>query len=490
MIRLAVPVLAGIILSTGLAAGPTGARAADPSKLDGQKAGPDEPLKDALDFLRAYSSLGPPGLLDDDLLPPRSVRRFLLQPVAWDKNIPSNTSLSAALSIISAHHGAITIDTKSLQRLRAPLARKMPVGELAGCETPLLWAVDILVDGLERTKGYTVLANGRRPDRPVRQRRSHYPVIYRIQPNGIEVTAVRPDSPERDEFNRLFEVLPRRDRLAVQQFVRVARSLDQRVPHIEANARLASVLEFLADDLDLTLIIDTNALAAVGLKNVEDRRIALGPQENAKIATILSTLFDELEEGDWTPDFLIRRDYVEITPQHKNIRQKGPLTAEQLSRLWQGLASDNKFLRQLVAETLVQFPAQAVGLFGEQFKQEPQPDRKKVAEAARWIKDLESADFSSRQGATEELVKLGNAARVALRQRLKQQPSLELSKRAEQILLRLLPGRHRVRDFLAIRVLEAIGTFEVEGLLENIAEGEFGSAQGDWAKEALERLRN
>jgi len=429
-------------------------------------------------------------LADDDRpLPPRSVRRFLLQPIGWDKNIPVDTSLAAALNVIAAHHGAITMDTKAFRQFRAPLSRRMPVAELAGCETPLLWAVDILVDKLDPPKGYAVLADRTRHNRALR-RRSYYSVIYRIKPDGIEITAVKPDSPERDAFSRVFEVLPRRDSVAMREFTRVARSLNQGVPHIEADARLLYVLEFLADDLDLTLIIDSNAFAALGLKELEERRIALAPQRNVKAGSILDKLFDEIEEGDWTPGFLIRRDYVEITPQHKNIRRKQPLTAAQLARLWQDLASDQQFRRQLAAETLVQFPAQAVALFGDQFKPEPPPDRKKVAEAARWIKDLENAEFSSRQRATEELIKLGNAARAALRERLKQQPSLEMSKRAEQILLRLLPERHRLRDFLAIRVLEAIGTSEVERLLESVVEGDFGGAQADWATQARERLQN
>jgi hypothetical protein len=68
------------------------------------------------------------------------------------------------------------------------------------------------------------------------------------------------------------------------------------------------------------------------------------------------------------------------------------------------------------------------------------------------------------------------------------QGRLEEKKRVEQLLLKLLPERQPQRDLHAIRVLEALGTSRVERLLETVSEGDFGTAQADWAKQALERL--
>jgi hypothetical protein len=85
---------------------------------------------------------------------------------------------------------------------------------------------------------------------------------------------------------------------------------------------------------------------------------------------------------------------------------------------------------------------QCVHLFEQHLRPVPRADSKRMAEALR---NLDSSEFAVRSEATKELVKLGEAAELPLRQVLAEKPSLEVRQRVEKLLDRF-GGRHQLRQ--------------------------------------------
>jgi outer membrane protein assembly factor BamB len=108
--------------------------------------------------------------------------------------------------------------------------------------------------------------------------------------------------------------------------------------------------------------------------------------------------------------------------------------------------SDGQFLWQIIHDKLPSgqvndWPTEGIASHPviDAISPPPLPDPKKVAEAGRWIKDLDSDHFVIRQKANDELEKLGGAASPALRERLKNKPTLDVRTRVENLLHRLDP---------------------------------------------------
>jgi hypothetical protein len=101
------------------------------------------------------------------------------------------------------------------------------------------------------------------------------------------------------------------------------------------------------------------------------------------------------------------------------------------------------------------------------------PDAKQLA---RWIADLDSDDFTTRDRASKELQKLGPAAAPALRKALAAKPTAETLNRIEH-LLGLLGGI----DLREVKLPAGVTVLEVKDLLERYRRGlksEDGSARG------------
>ena len=99
-------------------------------------------------------------------------------------------------------------------------------------------------------------------------------------------------------------------------------------------------------------------------------------------------------------------------------------------------------------------------------------DLSSAEELENWLADLDSDRFAVRQKASRELVKLGKMAESALRRLLGGRPSLEVRRRAEELLARrekeeISPEPLRVRR--GVRVLESVGTPEARRLLEELS---------------------
>jgi outer membrane protein assembly factor BamB len=108
--------------------------------------------------------------------------------------------------------------------------------------------------------------------------------------------------------------------------------------------------------------------------------------------------------------------------------------------------SDGQFLWQIVHDKLPSgqvndWPMEGIASHPviDTLPAPPPPDPKRVAEAARWIKDLDSDRFAIRQKATEELEQLGGAAGPALHEQLRTKPSLDVRTRIESLLQKLSP---------------------------------------------------
>jgi hypothetical protein len=110
---------------------------------------------------------------------------------------------------------------------------------------------------------------------------------------------------------------------------------------------------------------------------------------------------------------------------------------------------------------------------------------------ARLVADLDSTDFAVRERASRELAQRGEAARMALRDALDAGPSLEVRRRAEELLTKMgetsLPAA-MVRDVRAVEVLEQIGDAEATRQLRRLAGGAPEARLTREAKAALDRL--
>ncbi len=154
---------------------------------------------------------------------------------------------------------------------------------------------------------------------------------------------------------------------------------------------------------------------------------------------------------------------------------------------WRHLADSDARQAYRALQALVADPAQSAARLKEQISAVRVADPKQTA---RLIRELDSDDFAVRKKAEEELAKQGESVRAALKQTLKDNPSLEVRKRIGQLLEQLEPERspQQLRTLRAIEVLELAGTKEAREVLETLAAGAEEARLTEEAKAALERL--
>jgi hypothetical protein len=166
------------------------------------------------------------------------------------------------------------------------------------------------------------------------------------------------------------------------------------------------------------------------------------------------------------------------------------LTSEKLAGYWAELLQDAA--RAFAAQCAFRSASnQAVSFFAQHLHATGSADAGRVDQL---ITELDSKRFQTRQRASVELEKIGEAVVPALRGALSGQPSAETRQRAEA-LLRKLTGRanisgERLRSLRAIEVLEQVGTAEARRLLDSLAGGIPESLQTSAAREALTRLQH
>jgi hypothetical protein len=134
---------------------------------------------------------------------------------------------------------------------------------------------------------------------------------------------------------------------------------------------------------------------------------------------------------------------------------------------------------------LVACPASAVPYLAKRLQ--PVAGAEKVP---RWIADLDSPVFETREKAATGLAALGDVAEPSLRQALAQHPTLEARRRIERILDKLDPSFSpiQLQALRASDVLEQIGNAPAREVLRQLAEGAPGSCITQAAKAAVRRL--
>jgi RNA polymerase sigma factor (sigma-70 family) len=150
-------------------------------------------------------------------------------------------------------------------------------------------------------------------------------------------------------------------------------------------------------------------------------------------------------------------------------RRSDPLPRKELDTLWSTLAAADAakaYQAILMLETL---PEQAVPLLAEHLHRRSAPDAERIAGL---VKQLDSEDFAARQRAAAELRKLGWTAEPALLKALEDKPSLEMRKRAKELLDEIFktePSPPWLQHLRAVEVLERIGTSEAKEILRELA---------------------
>jgi hypothetical protein len=166
------------------------------------------------------------------------------------------------------------------------------------------------------------------------------------------------------------------------------------------------------------------------------------------------------------------------------------LSAEQLRALWADLAAKDAAVAYRAMCRLLA-GRQTVGFLRKQMRPVPALDARQREKLTRWIADLDSPQFDTREKAVKELERLGEPAEPALRTLLGGKPSLEVRRRVQPLLENLEPARspQRMQALRAVEVLEHLGTSGATELLKAIAEGAPEARLTREAKASLERMR-
>jgi hypothetical protein len=160
-----------------------------------------------------------------------------------------------------------------------------------------------------------------------------------------------------------------------------------------------------------------------------------------------------------------------------------------LKELWQALADGDVAVAHRAGWKLILSSRKAVALLRERLKP---VQRVSPQHLARLVAALEDRSFRVREKACLELERLDELAIPVLRKCLADKPSLEMRRRAEDLLAKLQSpalSPHALREIRALSVLERIGTAEARQLLEAIAAGAPGVRLTVEAKAALEYLQ-
>jgi hypothetical protein len=177
----------------------------------------------------------------------------------------------------------------------------------------------------------------------------------------------------------------------------------------------------------------------------------------------------------------------DLTGELREPTARKPLTAAELEKLWTTLCEDDAAKAYHAMQRLAGSPKDAVSDLSQRVKAIPRVPEKVLA---RWIADLDNADFKTREHATEELDKLGEAALLAYDAALAGTPSAEARLRLETLkkkhsLLRT-PSTEQLRIMRALEVLEMCGP-ESRKLLTTLADGAPGAYVTEQARNALLR---
>jgi RNA polymerase sigma factor (sigma-70 family) len=163
------------------------------------------------------------------------------------------------------------------------------------------------------------------------------------------------------------------------------------------------------------------------------------------------------------------------------------LSAKELEALWDDLAGDDAVKAYRAIGAMRAASPQTVPFLKRHLRPVADVDAKRLA---RLIADLDDERFSVREKVSTELAEYGDRAEPALRKTLQGQPSLEVRRRIEAILVELNRPltAGQLRDRRAVEVLEQIDTLPTQEVLQALAKGAPGARLTREAKAALGRL--
>jgi RNA polymerase sigma factor (sigma-70 family) len=155
--------------------------------------------------------------------------------------------------------------------------------------------------------------------------------------------------------------------------------------------------------------------------------------------------------------------------------------------LWADLASTDAAVAYRASRGLIGMGGQGVELIAKHLKPVAPVEAQRLTEL---LAGLDSDQFTVRQKATEELEALADAAEPALRNLLEKGASLEVRRRAEGLLDKLVLNRSpgRLRQFRAVETLEFLASPVARRLLERLAGGVPGALLTRDARASLKRL--
>jgi hypothetical protein len=161
------------------------------------------------------------------------------------------------------------------------------------------------------------------------------------------------------------------------------------------------------------------------------------------------------------------------------------LSPEQVSALWDSLASKDATSAYQAIGRLVRAPRQTLPWLREHLKPvgTVQIDKKRLDQL---LAKLDSDDFAVREQSTKEIEKFGQQALPILEQALEAKPSAEARKRIRDLVERIAPERWR--PLRAVETLEHIGSSEAQEVLKTLATGAPEARLTQEAKASLDRL--
>ncbi len=188
--------------------------------------------------------------------------------------------------------------------------------------------------------------------------------------------------------------------------------------------------------------------------------------------------------GDTT---VLLYDIGKVDPRFKTAAN---LTTMDLESRWAELGGESATAAHQAIGALVLSPKEAVPFLRERLKPAVAVDAGKIR---KWLAELDSEVFATRQVATKELEAVADEADQTIKNALERDLPLETRRRLEQILKTLVdsPPPEIVRSIRAIMVLERIASPEARAVLATLGKGR-AQKPDDRGKtqESIERLGN
>ncbi|HWY86853.1 MAG TPA: hypothetical protein VNX28_09020, partial [Gemmataceae bacterium] len=174
----------------------------------------------------------------------------------------------------------------------------------------------------------------------------------------------------------------------------------------------------------------------------------------------------------------------------RNRPTSAPREPGELEKRWRALAEDDAAKAYAAIRDLAAAPDETISWIKERIKPADAIDPKHIDDL---ISQLDNEQFKVRQKASADLLHIGERAIAALDKALAGTPTLETSRRLQDLRKRaggLILKGDSLQAFRAVEVLERIGTPKAREVLQILADGATGAQVTTQAREALGRLGN